>query len=118
LENMIQPGRWIPAHIHHTTEEAWYVLDGELTFRIGDYTLPAPAGSFVLVPRGTVHSFGNTSPAPAKFLEIFSPAGMERYFEERAALASVASPIDQIDYAGLAPEAHAVLANKYNMEFV
>jgi mannose-6-phosphate isomerase-like protein (cupin superfamily) len=43
-------------HHVHTATEAWYVLDGELTFRLGETTLPAPAGSFVLAPGGTPHS--------------------------------------------------------------
>ncbi len=114
----IPPGLWVPPHIHHAEEEAWYVLDGELTFNVGGRTIPAVAGSFILVPRGIVHTFGNTGDRPASFLEIFSPAGMEGYFEERTALMQVASATGELDYAGMDPMAHAALAKKHRMEFV
>ncbi|MBV9328007.1 MAG: cupin domain-containing protein [Chloroflexi bacterium] len=105
-------GAWVPPHIHQAEEEAWYVLEGELTFRIGDRTIPAPAGSFILVPRGTLHSFANTGAGPARYLQLFSPGGMERYFAERAALLRDAAP---------GPPDRAVLTDlnrRYGMEFV
>ena len=49
----------VPMHIHHTAEEAFYVLDGVITF-IGAFgPTDAPPGSFVLIPRGTPHSIAN-----------------------------------------------------------
>jgi len=88
---VIPPGLWVPPHIHGAEEEAWYVLDGELTFRVGEQEIGAVAGSFILVPRGLVQSLGNTGTRPVSLLEIFSPAGMEAYFAERAALAKARS---------------------------
>jgi mannose-6-phosphate isomerase-like protein (cupin superfamily) len=112
------PGFWVPPHFHEAAAEAWYVLDGELTFMVGDRTIPAGGGSFILVPRGQVHSFGNTGDRPASFLEFFSPPGMESYFEERTALASATSSTGEPDFAGIDPEAHAALARKHGMVFV
>ena len=83
----MEPGRWVDEHIHHQEEEAWYVLRGRLEFKVAGKSLQAPAGTFVLVPRGTVHGFGNPGAEPAVFVEIFSPPGMENYFEERLELA-------------------------------
>jgi mannose-6-phosphate isomerase-like protein (cupin superfamily) len=103
---------WVPAHIHHGEEEAWYVLEGELTFHIGERTIPAPAGSFVLVPRGAPHSFANTGGGTARFLELFSPGGMERYFEERAAMRRDAPP------GGPGVAALTALGRRYGMERV
>ena len=74
--------------MHQGEEEGWYVLEGELTFRLGDQTVRAPAGSFVLAPRGMLHSFGNTGTQTAKYLELFSPPGMERFFADLAALSA------------------------------
>ena len=85
-------GAWIPPHIHQGAEEAWYVLEGELTFRVDDRTMLATAGSFVLVPRGAPHSFANTGSDTAHFLMLFSPGGTERFFEERAAIRRDAPP--------------------------
>lgn len=112
------PGRWVSDHIHHREEEAWYVLSGVLTFRIAERTVEAHTGAFILVPRGTVHGFGNLGTSPAAFLELFSPAGMEDYFEERAALAQTTTGAVSTDYAGLDLTAHAALAEKYHMQFV
>ncbi len=116
-ENMMPPGIHVPAHTHGNEEEAWYVLDGTLVFRIDDRDFVAEAGAFVLVPRGAVHGFGNATQEPARYLQIFSPSGFERYFEERSALAAAVAEGAK-DYAGLGEEAHAKLAAKYGMEFV
>ena len=71
-------------HIHRHHEEAFYVLEGELTVRVGPRTITAPAGSFVVVPRGIVHQPSNPGAQPTRFLLIFSPAGMNHFFEEAA----------------------------------
>ena len=106
------PGGWVPPHIHHAEEEAWYVLEGTLSFRFGEEKVDAPAGSFVLVPRGNLHAFGNDSDAPAHFLMFFAPAGMERFFAEMDQLAGDG------DYASLGPEKMMEIARKYNMEMI
>lgn len=86
LENVIPPGQGPPLHTHANEDEAWYVLDGELRFKLGSALCAAPAGSFVFVPRGTPHCFQNISETPARILVMFTPAGMERFFDEFASL--------------------------------
>ena len=71
-------------HIHRHHEEAFYVLDGELTGRVGTRKITAPAGSFVVMPRGAVHQPSIPGAEPTRVLLIFSPAGMDRFFEEAA----------------------------------
>lgn len=71
-------------HIHRDHEEAFYVLEGELTVRVGTRTISAPAGSLMVVPRGVVHQPSNPGTQPTKVLLIFSPAGMDHFFEEAA----------------------------------
>ncbi len=84
-DNTIPPGSPGPRpHIHRHHEEAFYVLEGELTVRVGRRTITAPAGSFVVVPRGVVHQPSNPGTEPTRVLLIFSPAGMDRFFEEAA----------------------------------
>jgi mannose-6-phosphate isomerase-like protein (cupin superfamily) len=61
----------------HEQDEQLYVLDGELTVRAGNQLLEASAGSFLFIPRGTVHSFRVDSPT-ATLLISFTPAGYER----------------------------------------
>jgi mannose-6-phosphate isomerase-like protein (cupin superfamily) len=104
-------GAWTVPHIHEGEEEAWYILEGQMTFRLDDRTVEAPAGSFLLIPRGTLHTFGNIGSTVAKYLAIFSPAGMEHFFAELAAL-TAASPTGQ-----LTPEARTALGNKHRMTY-
>jgi uncharacterized RmlC-like cupin family protein len=78
----------------------WYILDGHFRFRVDERILDAPAGSFVFVPRGTAHCLQNVSDTPARLMVMFSPAGMERFFEEHAALP--AGPVDQAAYLEIA----------------
>ena len=113
------PGRLgVRSHVHHGEEEAFYVLEGEMTFTIGDRTVRATAGSFVLVPRGVVHTHRTTGTQPARWLAIVSPPGMGRYFEERAELVrGNPAPVGEVDYAGLEAKVHEALARKYHMEF-
>lgn len=77
-----------PQHIHRRTDEAFYVLEGELIFHVADRALVAGPGDFVLIPRGVVHTFENAAPSEARFLEVTSPADFAGYFEELAAVAS------------------------------
>jgi len=115
LENTLAPGRNIPSHVHGQEEEAWYVVEGELTFVIDGETVAAPVGTFVMVPRGIAHGFGNRGSVPAKVLELFAPGGMEGYFVEREQLAQQGGGGD---FAGLDPQVHAALAARFHMRFV
>ncbi len=84
VENVIAPGDGPPVHIHANEDESWYVLEGELRFRLGDASEVAPAGSFVFVPRGIPHAFVNDGDAPARILVWFTPSGMEAFFDRFA----------------------------------
>ena len=75
----MQPGRDGPEpHTHEGEDDAFYVLEGELTFIAGEDEIRAPAGTFVLVPPDTLHSFANRGDAPARILNIHAPAGFDR----------------------------------------
>ena len=81
-ELSIPPGGGPPPHIHHREDESFYVREGTLAIRMGDITVNAAPGDFVHIPRGTVHCFKNTGNGNAKMLVTFTPAGMEKFFEE------------------------------------
>ena len=76
-----------PAHWHKVTQEVFYVLEGTVTFRLGDRVLKATPGAFVYVPTGVVHSFANEESTPARILGFLWPAGFEQFFVELTALA-------------------------------
>ncbi len=68
------PPRYIaPLHVHHEDDEAWYVLEGTLAFRLDDEEVQAPAGAAVLAERGTVHTYWNPKPEPARYLLAMTP---------------------------------------------
>lgn len=60
-------------HVHHRDDEAWYVLEGRLGFRLGPETVEAGPGEVVLAPRGTPHTFWNAGPEPARYVLVMTP---------------------------------------------
>jgi quercetin dioxygenase-like cupin family protein len=97
VENTV-PGGWEgpPLH-HHDFDEAFYVLDGELTFALGDERLTAGPGALVFAPRGAPHTLAALGGAGARYLLVITPAGFERYFDRIAA-----------EQAGVEPPASAL----------
>jgi mannose-6-phosphate isomerase-like protein (cupin superfamily) len=82
FEGTVSPQLGPPPHIHHCEDEFFYVLEGEFEILDGDRTFMASAGSFVHIPKGTLHRFKNVGATPAKMLVLFTPAGMENFFFE------------------------------------
>jgi mannose-6-phosphate isomerase-like protein (cupin superfamily) len=65
---------WIaPFHVHDHDDEAWYVLEGTLGFRLGDDEVEARAGSAVLARRGLPHTFKNAGAGEARYLLVMTP---------------------------------------------
>ncbi|WP_300612955.1 cupin domain-containing protein [Trebonia sp.] len=80
MERTLPPGgRRPPAHRHTNCSEAYFVLDGLVSVVIEDQELRVGPQEFVLVPRGTAHTFGNAGDRPARLLVIHAPA-MDAYF--------------------------------------
>lgn len=63
-----------PLHWHKITHEAFYVLEGAITFQLGEQTVKALAGSFVYIPPGVLHTFSNCEDTPARTLAFVCPA--------------------------------------------
>jgi mannose-6-phosphate isomerase-like protein (cupin superfamily) len=92
MERTLPPGgRKPPPHVHMNCEEAFYVLDGEVEFCLGENITIARPNTFVLVPGGVAHTFGNAGTTQARLLVIHAPA-MDAYFEELQELWSGAIP--------------------------
>jgi quercetin dioxygenase-like cupin family protein len=75
-----------PLHTHHNEDEYSYVLQGRFGVQLGDEVLEAGPGDLLFKPRGVAHAFWNAGDAPARLLELISPAGFEDYFRELAPL--------------------------------
>jgi mannose-6-phosphate isomerase-like protein (cupin superfamily) len=100
------PGFDTGLHVHERLEETWYILDGQLEFRLGGETVDASAGACVFVPPHVAHAFANRSYAPAKFLLMTSPSTHDRYFIELAEILGRSGPPDS--------DAIAALRTKYD----
>jgi len=80
MERTLPPGgRRPPPHRHTNCSEAYFVLDGLVSVVVEDRDLSVGPEGFVLVPRGTAHTFGNGGTEPARLLVIHAPA-MDAYF--------------------------------------
>jgi mannose-6-phosphate isomerase-like protein (cupin superfamily) len=74
----IVAGRELEQHVHEDEDDAFYILEGELTFTFGDEEAAAPPGTFVLVPPRVRHGFRNDGAEPVRMLNIHAPAGFDR----------------------------------------
>ena len=72
------PGRALETHEHAAEDDAFYILEGTLTFVLGAEAVAAPPGTFVLVPPGVVHGFRNDGPTPVRMLNVHAPGGFDR----------------------------------------
>ena len=79
---VVPPQGGPPPHIHRDEDETFYVLEGTPTFRLGDERIVAGPGDFVNVPKGVLHCFRNFSDEPMRMILTFTPAGIEKFFEE------------------------------------
>jgi mannose-6-phosphate isomerase-like protein (cupin superfamily) len=74
---------WLEAHTQgpgphsHPEDDVFFVIEGTLSFFVGDRWIDAPKGSFVLIPGGTTHDFENRSDARAGALNISAPGDFE-----------------------------------------
>jgi quercetin dioxygenase-like cupin family protein len=114
-DNIIPAGSPGPLpHLHRNYEETFYVLEGELTVQVGERRITAPVGSFVVIPRGIVHQPSNAGPEPTRVLLIFSPSGMEHFFEEAA---EGRIPLQAVPTDPDVLERRDAFARKYGYEF-
>jgi mannose-6-phosphate isomerase-like protein (cupin superfamily) len=74
----IAPGRELEEHLHPDEDDAFYIVEGEMTFIFGDQRVTALPGTFVLVPPGVEHGFRNDEARPVRMLNIHAPAGVDR----------------------------------------
>lgn len=73
----LEPNTKGPGAHSHPEDDAFYVIEGTMSFLVGDRWLNAPKGSFVLAPAGTTHDFENRSSARAGFLNLSCPGAFE-----------------------------------------
>ncbi len=79
IEHLLPPGAASPYHVHRNEDEAYYVVEGEMTFYVGEERIKAGAGAWVYGPRGVPHGFEAEGTEPARMLLFNTPAGFEGF---------------------------------------
>jgi quercetin dioxygenase-like cupin family protein len=82
VECLLAPGFGPPPHIHHADDEAFYIIEGELSGFCGDHNWRGGPGSFIFMPRGIPHTFTVESSTPARVLQLGNGSGFERFITE------------------------------------
>jgi mannose-6-phosphate isomerase-like protein (cupin superfamily) len=96
-----------PVHRHTREDEYSFVLEGRMGALLGDDVVEAGPGDLVSKPRDQWHTFWNAGDEPCRILEIISPAGFERFFQELSDMGGVVVAD---------PEAVAQLSQRYGLE--
>ena len=110
VEHSFAPGAWVPPHVHTREDEYSIVIEGEIGFGSGSQEVTLGPGGYITKPRNELHAMWNAGPAPARMIEIISPAGFELYFEEAAELFLSADGAPD-------PQDLAALADRYGLTF-
>lgn len=115
-EAIVPPGGGPPPHIHSREEECFYILEGEISFQIGEDRIVATTGMFANIPVGTLHSFKNESDRPAKMLISVAPAGLEQMFFEvgQPVVSGAATPVPTNDDV----EKMLAIAPRYGIQII
>jgi len=92
IESVMPAGAAGPPLHTHEFDEAFYVLEGELTFHLDGGLVTVGAGEFAFAPGGEPHTLANRGTEAARFLIVCTPAGFEREFARRAARKEGAEP--------------------------
>ena len=95
VESHIRAGSSPPLHVHHREDESFWVLAGNIRFRVGDEDIQAGAGSFVFLPREIPHTFVVEGDEDAHMLTLLTVRGDRSGGVERTG--SEFAPSDSLD---------------------
>jgi len=112
-----------PLHLHTREDEYSFVLEGRMGALLGDDVVEAGPGDLVFKPRNQWHTFWNAGDEPCRILEIISPAGFERFFQELVDMGGVlrADPVDVAQLSAryglvLQPETVPELLDRFGLQ--
>ncbi len=81
-EHLAPSGAGTPPHIHHNDDEAFYVLEGEVSISCAGESYVARAGDFAFLPRGVRHNWANTGAGNVRMLVLTNSSGFEQFVAE------------------------------------
>ena len=112
VEAIVPPGGGPPSHIQTREEEAFYILEGNVTFYDANGETTVGPGTYLNIPKGAKHRFRNNSDLTAKMLFFFVPAGIEELFDDFSQLGDAGS-----DHAAAIAVLNR-LGRKYGVEYI
>jgi quercetin dioxygenase-like cupin family protein len=115
IDNLMPGGFASPYHTHRNEDESFYVVEGEMTFYVGEERVKAEPGAFVYGPRGVPHGFEVHGTEPARILLQNYPAGFEGFPVE------VGEPAEELTIPPAEPpdmERLMAIAAKYDIEIL
>jgi quercetin dioxygenase-like cupin family protein len=123
-EVLMQPQSVIPPHRHDQTDEAHYILEGEIEYQLEDQTIIANSGTFLNFTKNQYHGFKNIGSQPAKILMIITPSGAEQFFSDMGQ--QITEPMSEEEKRNLLcppnpadiEKAIEVAVTKYGIQFV
>lgn len=122
FEDVSSPGDGPPRHVHHGSDELFFVLEGEFLFLVGKRRESVSAGTCVFVPRGTVHAYKVVGTERGRVLSAFVPGGPEGAFEEFVRLRPEGEEVNRgVRRSRTVQQINEVFAEinrKYDSEFV
>jgi quercetin dioxygenase-like cupin family protein len=115
IDNVLPVGFSSPYHVHRNEDESFYVVEGEMTFYVGEERVKAGPGAWLYGPREIPHGFEVEGTAPARILLLNTPAGFEGFPVE------VGEPAKELALPPAEPpdmERLMAIAAKYDIEIL
>jgi quercetin dioxygenase-like cupin family protein len=81
-----------PLHVHHDTDETFFVASGQLTLFVNGETHTLGPGDYAFIPRGTPHAQGNQTSAESVIVLTLAPGAFEGFFDARSELVLTTPP--------------------------
>jgi quercetin dioxygenase-like cupin family protein len=103
-------GTATPLHVHTQEAEAFYLLDGDLTYRAGDELHRLSSGSFIYLPSGVPHAFRVTGTGPVRYLAISAPGALMDLYHDEVGRPAAEHQLPEPDDQALTADIHQWLA--------
>jgi oxalate decarboxylase/phosphoglucose isomerase-like protein (cupin superfamily) len=91
-----------PLHVHEAEDEVVVVLEGQLTYQVGEDRGHLSEGGLLWFPRRVPHAIANHSGQPVRFLTVVTPAGIEDFFRSQRDYLGALAPGAEPDAAAMA----------------
>ena len=104
MEAFVGPNELLAPHTHQHEDQAVFVIEGELEFEVGGeggLRFTAPAGSYVIKPRGVMHCFWNKHDTPVRYIELSGRIGFEQFVDSTGEEGALKSSIKAKDRFGI-----------------